>query len=493
MRRVRRWRGRRRRRAGSSAARSDSRIRQRRRCGRACGPLPPHRRSFLTAMVGVVGRGRRLRGRLRRSCWRAAAPASLRGSLRDASPSRRAARQTHDDCARTWRDVASAGRAHLDPLRGRLRGSDHEPDAGRTTRDLDHVEHVGVLVPYGPRALARQVGELFLRQQVRAAAMISRAFIGCRRDIAALTARGHAWRLAGREPSSSRLGTFEHREKRREIRQGATSGLYAGYGADGGSAKMRRRGACRAPYSVSDGTTRPRLAGGDSSPVRPLLLGGGGVRRIRVAERHASTIAARRAHPGVLAMPPLWRRWTRGTDGVARGSVVHVGHSTHLLCIGGLRLLTDPWFYDPAFGALAHELAAGGLTEGRRPARRGPRHPRPRRPRRLARASISWTSARLVLVATNDLAARIREPRLSRGDRPRPVGGAHVEAATITAVPGLHDIYEIGFVVQGGGTSVYFAGDSRLHPDLLRSPSASRPTSRSSRATARGSPAARCT
>lgn len=37
-------------------------------------------------------------------------------------------------------------------------------------------------------------------------------------------------------------------------------------------------------------------------------------------------------------------------------------------------------------------------------------------------------------------------------------------AVTITAVPGLHDIYEIGFVVQGGGTSMYFAGDSRLHP-----------------------------
>ena len=41
-----------------------------------------------------------------------------------------------------------------------------------------------------------------------------------------------------------------------------------------------------------------------------------------------------------------------------------------------------------------------------------------------------------------------------------------IEGVTITAVPALHDIYEIGFVVQGGGTSVYFAGDSRLHPAL---------------------------
>jgi L-ascorbate metabolism protein UlaG (beta-lactamase superfamily) len=36
----------------------------------------------------------------------------------------------------------------------------------------------------------------------------------------------------------------------------------------------------------------------------------------------------------------------------------------------------------------------------------------------------------------------------------------------VAAVPAIHDIYEIGFVVKGAGHSVYFAGDSRLHPDL---------------------------
>ena len=42
----------------------------------------------------------------------------------------------------------------------------------------------------------------------------------------------------------------------------------------------------------------------------------------------------------------------------------------------------------------------------------------------------------------------------------------HIGEAIVTAVPGLHDIYEIGFVVRANGKSVYFAGDSRLHPDL---------------------------
>ena len=36
----------------------------------------------------------------------------------------------------------------------------------------------------------------------------------------------------------------------------------------------------------------------------------------------------------------------------------------------------------------------------------------------------------------------------------------------IRAVPGLHDIYEIGFVVQGAGRSIYFAGDTRVHEHL---------------------------
>ena len=39
----------------------------------------------------------------------------------------------------------------------------------------------------------------------------------------------------------------------------------------------------------------------------------------------------------------------------AAGQVIHIGHSTHLLSIAGVRMLTDPWFYDPAFGALSHQ------------------------------------------------------------------------------------------------------------------------------------------
>lgn len=154
-----------------------------------------------------------------------------------------------------------------------------------------------------------------------------------------------------------------------------------------------------------------------------------------------------------------------GTEGVARASVVHVGHSTHLLCIAGLRLLTDPWFYDPAFGALKHELPPAVL-----PAEVG----------RLdvvlvthdhadhadARAMDEMDKRATVLVAKNQLAMRVRNLGYREVAVLAPWEERTIEGVTITAVPALHDIYEIGFVVQGGGTSVYFAGDSRLHPAL---------------------------
>ncbi|MDB4935165.1 MAG: hypothetical protein JWP87_2137 [Labilithrix sp.] len=154
-----------------------------------------------------------------------------------------------------------------------------------------------------------------------------------------------------------------------------------------------------------------------------------------------------------------------GTEGVARASVVHIGHSTHLLCVAGMRVLTDPWFFDPAFGALAHELPPAVL-----PPELG----------RLdvvlvthdhadhadARAMDQMDKRASVIVATHELAVRTRKLGYREVVVLAPWEEHAVGAVKITAVPGLHDIFEIGFVVQGGGVSMYFAGDSRLHPSI---------------------------
>jgi L-ascorbate metabolism protein UlaG (beta-lactamase superfamily) len=149
----------------------------------------------------------------------------------------------------------------------------------------------------------------------------------------------------------------------------------------------------------------------------------------------------------------------------ARPSVLHVGHSTHLLSIGNLRLLTDPWFFDPAFGALAHER---------------PPAVRPNELGRLdvilvthdhadhadARAMDQMDKRATVIVSTNELAARIRSLGFQDVSVLAPWEERRIGSTLIAAVPAQHDIYEIGFVVREGDTSVYFAGDTRLHPDL---------------------------
>lgn len=152
------------------------------------------------------------------------------------------------------------------------------------------------------------------------------------------------------------------------------------------------------------------------------------------------------------------------TDAKA-ASVVHVGHSTHLLSVAGRRLLTDPWFNDPALGALKHEVppAVVPLEVGRLDfvlvTHDHADHADMRAMDQLDKRATA-------IVATSDLAARVRNLGYREVTVLAPWEERKEGELTITAVPGLHDIYEIGFVVQGGGTSMYFAGDSRLHPAL---------------------------
>jgi L-ascorbate metabolism protein UlaG (beta-lactamase superfamily) len=72
----------------------------------------------------------------------------------------------------------------------------------------------------------------------------------------------------------------------------------------------------------------------------------------------------------------------------------------------------------------------------------------------------------IVLASTSDLAARIRALGFGDVATIAPWETRTVKGVEVTAVPALHDIYEIGFVIGPAGQSVYFAGDSRLHPDL---------------------------
>ena len=154
----------------------------------------------------------------------------------------------------------------------------------------------------------------------------------------------------------------------------------------------------------------------------------------------------------------------RSTEAGTSG-IVHVAHSTHLIALGGMRLLTDPWFYHPAFGALSHEVVPAVA-----PSELGPLNAvlvtHDHADHADLRAMDAMDKRAAVIVATSDLAARVRACGFSDVSVLAPWEERRLGEVTIAAVPGLHDIYEIGFVVRVPGKSVYFAGDSRLHPDI---------------------------
>jgi L-ascorbate metabolism protein UlaG (beta-lactamase superfamily) len=160
---------------------------------------------------------------------------------------------------------------------------------------------------------------------------------------------------------------------------------------------------------------------------------------------------------------------------LAAGAMVHVGHSTHLLSIAGVRLLTDPWFDDPAFGAMAHAVGPAVRPEGLGPLGailvthdHADHADMPAMDRMDKRAAA--------IVATAGLAAKAKARGFTDVRVLAPWESTDVGAAKVTAVPAEHDVYEIGFVVEGAGRSVYFAGDSRLFPGIAAIGERFRPT-----------------
>jgi L-ascorbate metabolism protein UlaG (beta-lactamase superfamily) len=156
------------------------------------------------------------------------------------------------------------------------------------------------------------------------------------------------------------------------------------------------------------------------------------------------------------------RRIDRGAEGV-----LHIGHSTHLLALGGLRLLTDPWFYDPAFGALAHDVIPAVVPSGL-----GKldailiSHDHADHADLRALAEMDKKAS--VVVATEELAKKVRGAGFSDVSVLALAERKTIGPLTIAAVEAVHDVYEIGFVVTRGDASVYFAGDTALNPAIAK-------------------------
>lgn len=146
-------------------------------------------------------------------------------------------------------------------------------------------------------------------------------------------------------------------------------------------------------------------------------------------------------------------------DGLEAGGLLHLGQSTHLLQLGGVRVLTDPWFFDPAFGALRHPSplpiapqALGAIDV----IVISHDHPDHADRRALDRLDKNAT----VIVGASSLVPVLRGLGYARVEYVPRERDLILGALKLTGVQAVHDVPETGYVLSVGDTSVYFAGDT---------------------------------
>lgn len=144
-------------------------------------------------------------------------------------------------------------------------------------------------------------------------------------------------------------------------------------------------------------------------------------------------------------------------------TVTRLGHSCHLVRIGDLRVLTDPWFtftatYDPGervdatVGSLPDLDAVVVTHEHYDHCDLG--------------ALAAYRDLSVPLIAPGTVVEKARAAGFTDVRRLKAWDATTVGGLRITAAPGKHGVHEVTYVLQGGGRTVYFGGDTLRIPEL---------------------------
>jgi L-ascorbate metabolism protein UlaG (beta-lactamase superfamily) len=152
---------------------------------------------------------------------------------------------------------------------------------------------------------------------------------------------------------------------------------------------------------------------------------------------------------------------------MSRMSVTRVTHSCHLIEIGGRTFLTDPWFSQrPGY----HPGEPIALAVSELPRLDGVLITHHHYDHCDLAAFAAYRDQHVPLVVAGSVEARARKQGFDHVRALSPWEHVEIGGVTVTAAPGKHGVYEVTFLLQGGGHTVYFAGDTLVIPELYELP-----------------------
>lgn len=209
------------------------------------------------------------------------------------------------------------------------------------------------------------------------------------------------------------------------------------------------------PPAPAGGLTRRRWLGW------ALGVGAAGTELASLAgtwDHRALSVAGPSLAAPSLAAPALSGTPPSAAAGSAR--LLHIGHCCHLIEVGGQRWLTDPWFFNPAFGSLTHSSAlradAVGPLDGIFISHRHPDHFDPSALRQLDRRAQVWTP-------DESLVPGLRELGFAAVSVSNPWQTLQLGSLAVSFVPAVHDVPEHSLLLAGADARVLFCGDTGPH------------------------------
>jgi L-ascorbate metabolism protein UlaG (beta-lactamase superfamily) len=143
--------------------------------------------------------------------------------------------------------------------------------------------------------------------------------------------------------------------------------------------------------------------------------------------------------------------------------VTRITHSCHLIEIGGLVVLTDPWFSEKI---LYHPGEPVALMPENLPHLDAVVITHLHYDHCDFNAFSRYPRKDVPILCANTVPKAARKAGFTDVRPLEPWQSDRVGDLTITAAPGKHGVYEVTFVISGGERSVYFAGDTLLIPEL---------------------------